>query len=293
MLLYEISWRFTRKLWGFPDPKRCLNLLKTAIPNWYTSPVLKRYVLPSILIIVLAAVAAGIAYKAKSKLTYNALCTVEVFVRAPATAAASATPDFLTFTNNLAANEVSAATPAVYRELAKSSHLSEGAVASKIQILPAIGIGAFSVSVTDPDPKVTKTLAGSACTTYVNVVKKQRATELSTAIKEIRGRIATAQKEITRLGKIRRRTAAETLELATQQEVLNTNSLLIVNYTSTPPDEVGVLTPAASVIPKRSASLKKYGLIGGVAALLVIFLYILVGEAFMPQQRTASGAPLD
>lgn len=247
--------------------------------------MLKRYVLPSILIIVLAAVAAGIAYKAKSKLTYNAVCTVEVFVRAPATAAASATPDFLTFTNNLAANEVSAATPTVYRDLAKSSHLSEGAVAGKIQILPAIGIGAFSVSVTDPDPKVTKTLGAAACTTYVSVIKTQRANELSSAVKEIQSRINSIQKEVTRLSRIKNRSAAQTLQLATQQQAINTNALLIVSYNSLPPDNIAVLTPAASVTPHRSASLKKFALIGGVAALLVIFLYILVAEAFAPQQR--------
>jgi hypothetical protein len=257
--------------------------------------VLKRYVLPSVLIIVLAVAAAGIAYQAKNKLTYNASCTVEVFVRAPATAAATSTPDFLTFTNNLAANEVAAATPAVYKDLAKGSHLSETAVAGKIQILPAIGIGAFQVSVTDPDPKVTKNLAGAACTSYVKVIKKQRADELSSAVKEIQKRINSIQVEVTRLSKTpaRSRTAAQTLALATQQEALNTNSLLIVTYNSLPPDNIAVLTPATSVTPQRSASLKKFALIGGVGALLVIFLYILIGEAFMPQQRNAPASPLD
>jgi hypothetical protein len=254
--------------------------------------MIKRYVIASILIIVVAGGAAGIAYKAKSKLTYNASCTAEVFVRAPATQSPAPNPDFLTFTNNLAANEVSAATPKVYSELAKSEHISLGALAGKIQIGPAIGIGAFRVSVTDPNLDVTKRLSKSACTTFVSVITKQRADEIATDLKAIQKRVSSIQADIARLTKrlASKRTAADELALATQREALNTNSLLIVNYQSMAPDHIAVLTPATSVTAQRSVSLKKYGAIAAVGALLVIFLYILILEAVSPQRKDTSVA---
>ena len=252
--------------------------------------MIKRYVTASVLILIVAFGAAGIAYGAKSKLTYNASCTVEVFVRAPATSLPPPNPDFLTFTNNLAANEVALATPTVYGVLAKAEKLSVGEVASKIQILPAIGIGAFRVVATDSDPKRTKALAQDGCSTYVSVVTKQRANELSNDLKAIQKRIDSLQKDVTRLLKISasRRTSSQALTLATEQEALRTNSLLIVQYKSAPPDNITVLTPATNVLSMRTVSLKKYLAIAAVAALLVIFLYILVLEAVSPQRKDTS-----
>ncbi len=252
--------------------------------------MIKRYLIAGVLIIVVAFGASGIAYAAKSKLTYNASCTVEVFVRAPATNPPTPGPDFLTFTNNLAANEVSLATPTVYGRLAKAEKLSVGEVASKVQILPAIGIGAFRVSATDSDPKRTKTLAQNGCSTYVSVITKQRANELSSDLKAIQKRIDSLQKDVTRLLKIptRRRTAAQVLTLATEQEAMRTNSLLVVQYKSLPPDNITVLTPATNVSSLHTASLKKYLAVAAVAALLVIFLYILVLEAVSPQRKDTS-----
>ena len=254
--------------------------------------MLKRYVIAGLLIIVVAVAAAGIAYAAKSKLTYNASCTVEVFVRAPATNPPTPNPDFLTFTNNLAANEVQLATPTVYGDLAKATKLSVGEIFGKVQIQPAIGIGAFRVSATDTDPKRTKTLASSGCSTYVSVIEKQRANELTNDLNAIQRRIDSLQKDVSRILKIRAssRTDAQVLTLATEQEAIRTNSLLVVQYKSLPPDNVTVLTPAGTVTSMRSVSLKKYLLIAAVAALLVIFLYILVVEALAPQDKDARGA---
>jgi hypothetical protein len=254
--------------------------------------MIKRYLIASVLIIVVAFGAAGIAYQAKSKLTYNASCTVEVFVRAPATNLPTPGPDFLTFTNNLAANEVSLATPTVYGLLAKTEKLSVGEVASKVQLQPAIGIGAFRVAATDSDPRRTKKLAQDGCSTYVSVVTKQRANELGNDLKAIQKRIDSLQKDVTRLLKISasRRTPSQALTLATEQEALRTNSLLVVQYKSLPPDNITVLTPATNVSSMRTVSLKKYLAIAAVAALLVIFLYILVLEAVSPQRKDTSPA---
>jgi len=249
--------------------------------------MIKRYLLASFLIIIVAVGAAGVAYKAKDKLTYNASCTVEVFLRAPALTPGNPGPDFLTFTNNLAANAVSLATPTVYGDLAKSQKLSVGEVASSVQILPAIGIGAFRVSATDTDPKRTKNLASAGCSTYVSVVTRQRADSLASDLKAIQRRIDSTQSSASRLVRIpaSRRTDSQTLELATEQETIRQNSLLIVQYKALPPDNITVLTPATNVASIRTASLKKYLLIAAVGALLVIFLYILVVEAVSPQRK--------
>jgi len=254
--------------------------------------MIRRYLIASFLIIVIAGGAAGLAYKAKSKLTYNASCTVEVFVRAPALNAGTPNPDFLTFTNNLAANEVSLATPTVIGEIAKSQKLTIGEVSGKVQILPAIGIGAFRVSATDSDPTRTKSLAAAGCSTYVSTITKQRAHELDTDLKAIQKRIESAQKDVARLAKTKasKRTAAQQLSLSTAQEVLRTNAQLVVQYKSLPPDNITVLTPATGVTSMRSVSLKKYLAIAAVAALLAIFLFILVVEAVSPQRRDTTPA---
>ncbi len=256
--------------------------------------MLKRYVVASLVIIIVAVATAGIAYGANSKLTYNASCTVEVFVRAPATNLPSPGPDFLTFTNNLAANEVSLATPTVYGLLAKAEKLSIGEVASKVQIGPAIGIGAFRVSANDTDPKRTKGLASNGCGTYVSVITKQRANELNNDVKAIQKRIDSLQIDVTRLLKIPagRRTGAQILTLATEQETLRQNSQLVVQYKTMPPDNITVLTPATNVAATRSVSLKKYLLVAIVGALIVIFLFVLVAEAFSPQRRGDTGSAL-
>ena len=254
--------------------------------------MIKRYLLASFLIILVAGGAAAAAYKAKDKLTYNASCTVEVFLRAPATNLPTPNPDFLTFTNNLAANEVSLATPTVYAELAKSQKLSIGEVASKVQLSPAIGIGAFRVSATDTDPQRTKTLASAGCSTYVSAVIKQRANEIASDLKAIQSRIDSTQKSLSSLLRIpaSRRTDSQVIALATQQETVRQNSQLIVQYKSLPPDNIKVLTPATDVASIRAASLKKYLLIAAVGALLVIFLYILLVEAVSPQRKDAGVA---
>src|SRR5258708_8726724 len=236
---------------------------------------------------VVAVGTAAIAYKTGSKLTYSAFCTAEVFVRAPATNTPSPTPEFLTFTNSLAANLVSLATPTVYAQLAKGTHVPPGVVATSIGIAPAIGIGAFRVTITDSDASRTKTVAAKACSTFVSVITTLRQDELSSDIKNIQKRQNSTQADMKKTLAIpaARRSAAQTLTLATQQQILNYNALLIAGLHSTPPDNITVLTPASALVATHSTSLKKYLLIALVRALLVIFLFILVAEALSPQAR--------
>ena len=236
----------------------------------------------SVLIVVVSLGTAGVAYAAVSKLTYTASCTAEVFVRAPATNLPNPTPDFLTFTNNLAANQVSLATPTVYKNLAKVAHLSPGAIGGKILISPSVGIGAFRVTITDSDATRANLIAKSACPEFVRVITKQRADEIGGNVKVIQSRMTTIQGDLKPIQAkpAKRRTQADVLSLATQQEALRINALLI--------DQITVLTPASGVSPVRSASLKKYLLIAAVAALLVIFLYIMIVEALSPQGRRAA-----
>jgi hypothetical protein len=230
---------------------------------------------------------AGVAYAAGNKLTYTAFCTAEVFVRAPATALPAANPDFLAFTNSLAANEVASATPTVYQRLAKEAHLSTGAVSGKLTLSPAPGIGAFRVTVTDTDLKRTKLFARSACPTFVSVITKQRVDEIDRDVKVVEGRLKTIQADVKRLQGIpaKKRTESDVLSLFTQQQALKVNAILIAGLRSLPPDNISVLTPATSPIATRSISLKRYVLIALVAGLLAIFLFILVGEALSPPNR--------
>jgi hypothetical protein len=250
--------------------------------------VLRRYALPSLVILIVSLVTAAIAYKAGHELTYQAGCLDEVFVRAPSTQQGSATPDFLRFTNSLAATQIALATPEVHREVTKSQHLTFGTYAANVHILPAPGIATFQASYTDKDPAVAKRVANATCTAFVSVMKKQRADEINQNISVIEGRLKTTQAELQKLTRIapKKRTPAQRLTIATDGEVLKANSILVASLKSLPPDNITVLTPAANATPKPTTSLKKYLLIALLAALLAIFLYILVGEAISPPGGT-------
>jgi hypothetical protein len=252
----------------------------------------KRYLVTSVIITIVSLATAGLAYAAGSKLTYTAFCTAKVFVRAPATAQPAATPDFLTFTNSLAANEIALATPTVYQRLAQSEHVSAGAISGTILITPAPGIGAFRATVTDTNFSRTKRIAGSACAAFVSVITKQRTNEISGDEKVVQGRLSSIQAEVQRLATIpaKKRTRSEQVSLLVQETALTFNSALLASYKSIPPDNISVLIPATNPTSTRSVSLKKYVLIALVAALLVIFLVILVAESLSSSRQVESPA---
>jgi hypothetical protein len=249
--------------------------------------VLRRYGVASLLIIIVAMGTAGLAYKVGSKLTYTSYCTMQVFVRAPATATPPPNPDFQTFTNSLAANEVNAATPKAYVRAAQSLKMNPGVLASKTRLLPARGIAAFAISVADDEPKRAQRIADATCTAFVSVIIKQRAEGVNDDLTVIQKRIDGIQADLRRLERIpeSRRTDDQTLDLLTQQQALKNNAFLVAAYKSLAPDKIGVLLPATNAAATRSASLKKYVLVALVAALLAIFLFILVGEALSSPQR--------
>lgn len=249
--------------------------------------MLRRYILISILIIVIAIATAGLAYSSGNKLTYKTYCTIQAFVRAPAVGVGQPNPEFLQFTNSLAANEVGLATPAAYKEIAQKLKTTVGVVTSELLVLPAPGIGSFAATVSDPNAENAKNLANAACTTFVDVIKRQRTTELNGEIKVIQDRLAGIQADLKRLIVIpaKQRTSDQAIELDTQSQSLKLNTFLIAQYRSLPPDQISILTPAATVTAAHSISLKKYALIAGAGALLSIFLVILIGEAVSPSNR--------
>lgn len=255
--------------------------------------MLRRYILISILILVIAIATAGLAYSAGNKLTYKTYCTVQVFVRGPAVGVGQPNPEFLQFTNSLAANEVGLATPTAYKDIAQKLKRTVGDISSELAVLPAPGIGAFAATVSDPDADRAKSLANTACTTFVEVIKKQRTTELNNEIKAIQDRLNSIQADLKRLVAIpaKKRTTGQAVELDSQAQALKLNTFLIAQYRSLPPDQISLLTPANSVTAAHSISLKKYLLIAGAAALLSIFLVILIGEALSPSNR-AGATPL-
>jgi hypothetical protein len=260
--------------------------------------VVKRYAIASLIILIVAGATAGVAYKTGSKLTYQASCADEVFVRAPATSTAQPTPDFLSFTNSLAATQVQLATPKVYVELATSQHATPGDLAANLTIAPAPGIGTFRVIYTASDPGRAKKVVNAACDSYVSVIKKQRADELNGDIATIQARLVTLAAEVKKLSAIppKKRTTQEQIALQTQTSAYQLNTFLLSSLRSLPPDNVEVLTPAAGAVGQRSASLKKYLLIALLGALLAIFLFILVVEALSPSpslRRFEQPAPDD
>jgi hypothetical protein len=251
--------------------------------------VLRRYILISILILVIAIATAGLAYSSGNKLTYQTYCTIQVFVRAPAVGTGQPNPEFLQFTNSLAANEVGLATPAAFKQTAEKEKITIGRLSAALKTFPAPGIGAFAATVTESKPEAAKGIANTACTAFVNVIKKQRADELNNEITQIQQRLNSIQTDLKKLVAIppKKRTSSQAIDLEAQSQALKFNTILMATYRSLPPDQISVLTPANTVLSQHSISLKKYLLIAGAAALLSIFLVILIGEAVSPQNRVA------
>jgi len=255
----------------------------------------RRYVLASVVIMIIAVATAGIAYKAGHKLTYTAGCVMQAFVRAPATSQPAANPDFIAFTNALAATQVAQATPVVSATVAKKDHLRIGELAGKFGIQPTFGIGSFRVQIRDDRPDRAKRLANDTCETFVSVMTDQRKAELTRNSTTVEQRLKSIEADLKRLLAVplKRRTTSQQISIGTDREALKINTVLAAALKSMPPDNIAVLTPSQSAAPTQTTSLKKYLLIALLAGLLVIFLFVLVVEALAQPATTRSRADQD
>ena len=241
--------------------------------------MLRRYVLPCALILLISVGAGGLAYAGQAKTVYSSSCVFQAFIHL--SREDPSTPEHAQFIAGIALQEVDTALASgLYKRVSATEKFPAGIIASETATQPAPGLATFAVTVTDPTPVRAPRLANAVCEEFVSSIQKQRATQVAAQVKAVSDRLDSIQKEVTQLEAIpaAKRTALQKVTLQTRKSQLIYNAQLMSNITSYPPDEVAVLSRAAVVQKQQTGELSKKLLIAGVGGVLVCFLYILIGE---------------
>jgi len=254
--------------------------------------VIRRYLLPCVLIMGVALGAAGLAYKQAKKTAFADTCTFQVLVHIAQQQPQSA--DFLDFYNRLGANEVSIALMSnPYIPVGRANKVEAGTLAANTTVLPISGLGIYSVRVLAKERASATQLANAMCDQIVADIKDHRANTLNAQISDLENRITGLQADLKRLSAIppAKRTIEERATLQARQEALAGNTAQMASILSLPPDNVSTLIKATDAQAYDPRHLSKDLLIGLVAGLLVCFLYVLVGEIIAERREKLPEPP--
>lgn len=249
------------------------------IGGCYTRRVIRRYLLPCVLIMAVAVGAAGLAYREARKTAFSATCTFQALVHVSQQSPQSA--DFLDFFNRLAANEVSIALTAnPYVPVARDNHVNAGTLAANTLVQPVIGLGIYSVRVVANEGPQAVKLTNALCDQFVKDIRAHRTNEIDAQVADLQSRILALQTELKKLSKVppAKRTLQQRATITARQEALGGNTAQMANILSLPPDNISTLVRAVGAQAYDPRHLAKDMLIGLVAGLLVCFLYVLGGE---------------
>jgi hypothetical protein len=248
--------------------------------------MVRRYVIPSVLIVAVALGAGGLSYAGSKETRVTATCGFKVVIHLAN--AVVQTPDYSRFIAFLALEEVgSAVGSGVYGQVAARQRVNTAVFSRNVRWRPSAGLGTFALTVPDTAGPRAGRLANATCDQMVATIKAHRTATVDSQIKVIQSRIDSSQKELSKLTRIRRedRTNAQAASLATLSDTILGNSRLIASIRSLPPDEIAVIARAAGAETTTTGSLNKNLLIALVAALFVCFLYILVLEIIAERKR--------
>lgn len=251
--------------------------------------MLRRYLIPTTLIMILSGGAAALAYRETSTIRFSATCVFQAAIylsRNP-----PSTPEHQEFIALLAIQQVgSAIASGTYTRAATATGIEPSTLVRNISTHGAPGLGAFVVTARDPARETAKRMANATCEDFVTTIKAQREKEIAAQIEIVEGRIATVQAEIQRLESIplAQRTRKDTVLIQSQRLALQYNSTVFANIISLPPADIAMLSPAAGANRSRIGSLRNNLIIALVVGLLACFLYILVGEVIVERRRHAT-----
>ena len=249
--------------------------------------MLRRYVLPCALILLVSIGAGGLAYKAQAKTAYSSACVFQAFIRL--SREDPSTPEHQQFIAAAGLQEVDTVLTDVYASVGKDEKMPAGLVASETTTHPAPGLAVFAVTVTDPSPSKAISVANGVCNQYVTSITKHRADVLAAQVKTVQDRLDSIQAEVDQLQAIpaSKLTPVQKVTLQTRKGQVIYNSQLMANLTSYPPDQVAVLSSATGTQKQQTGQLSKKLIIAGVAGVLVCFLYILIGEMIVSRGRSS------
>ncbi len=245
--------------------------------------MVRRYVLPCIVIMVVSIGAAGIVNAASDEPRVRTACVFQALIRVGREQPAS--EDFIKFTNRLATAEVITADFAtIYRDVLTQQKLRADDYV--VRVVPSGGIASYAVAIVGVARDKTLSLANAICNVFVARIQKQRADRLAADIQTVRNRMPAIQAEVRRLQRIppSRRTPIDQATLFGQQAALRGNAAEIAALLSLPPSRIAVLSPATAAGPVPVGRSRNY-LIALIAGLLACFMYVLVAEVVSGSRR--------
>jgi hypothetical protein len=254
--------------------------------------VFRRYALACALILAVSSGVAALASAAGKKSVASATCAFQAYIQLSRTPPVTA--DNVKILNTLAAQRVTTVVSSgLYRDLERKEKVPPGTISRNTSAGPGPGIGVFFVTVKGSDPKQVTRLTNAMCDGFVVAVIAQRKSEVDAQVKKMEDRISVLQTEVKRLQAIpvKKRSATTNVVLRSRQAALIASASVITQILSLPPDDVSVLSRASGASIKETSNQAKYFLVAILGGLLACFLYILVGEWIVEQQRRAGKTP--
>src|SRR5688572_29169245 len=128
--------------------------------------MVRRYVLPCVLILVIAGAAGGLAFARESGVVYSSSCVFQAHIRL--SRENPTTPEHEKFIGSLALQQVSTAVASgLYTRIGKAESVPPSFLATHTATFPTPGLAAFLVTFTHVDPKSAVRFANAVCDEYV------------------------------------------------------------------------------------------------------------------------------
>ena len=236
----------------------------------------KRYLVPCVLVIIVAGAIAAVVYK-RGKVDYQASCVFQVSL--PVTSRGPAS-DVLTFQAQDAAIEVHrVGSGNVFTTPALTAGIDPATAAASSSVTQSGISSDFLVVAEGSDSGRAAILANALCDEYVSRVIQQRVQERDSVVGQLETNLADLEGSVQALiaKPVPRPAGTDSIIAARQKAIASAQTLLAIAL-STPPDDVAVVTRSVGGGLNDTRDLTRNVLIAGVASLLACFLIVMVGE---------------
>ena len=254
--------------------------------------MVRRYLVPCVVIIGVALVGAAASYKTSYKKRFAASCTFQVIL-SPQPTNQIPSVDAIDANNRLAASQLQIAIAAgIYPETAKEQGVKLAAVAGNVTTTPQIGFGLFATRVIALDAKTAVALDNAICSKFVTTIAKQRTDQINEQVTQAQARMDSVQAQVTALQKVpaNKRSTSQKVTLKAQLQALNTLGGQIASLLSQSPGNIIVIKSATTGSHYDPRNLRKNLLIALAAGVLASLLFIMVAEVVLERARSKSDA---
>jgi len=239
--------------------------------------MVRRYLVPCLLVVAAAMLIALITYAAGS-VDYVATCAFQESL--PVTSVGT-NPENLNFLDRMAGNDVNQVGRGdVFAGPARAAGIDPSSLNGHFTITPVGDTGTFTVAVSDSQAQRAGDLANGICGNFVKAILDRHNKARDTEIAQLRDQIASLQTSVASLEKTPagQLPPADQSYLDAQKRAVITDQQLLAQTLSMPQADVSVLTQAGAGARHDTRNLSRNLIVGGIGALLACFLVILVGE---------------